>query len=269
MKGAISIFSFLVASSVPCAFAQEGPTVQSGMTVSVLKVASASGHPSAITIGSGNNQYSIGVDSLDNFVIAHGSSPLLVADSRENIHITAPSFAASNLDLRGEIKINGVPQFRLVAREDLSNGAKGWDNTASKDIVSQCAGITMLGGFGKFAKGEVTKKYTQLPPHKELRIKANYHFIDAWVGETGFMRLSIGQGDSLQYVWTERHSQDLEQEAVNVCGGVVGEGKFSVPIDVVVAHDKDNITVGFGSTMDEDDPFDQSWGVSNIEIYIR
>ncbi|OEH73897.1 hypothetical protein cyc_06659 [Cyclospora cayetanensis] len=62
--------------------------------------------------------------------------------------------------------------------------------------------------------------------------------------------------------------------------GPVGEGKFSTPIEVVVPHDKDSVTVSFGSTVrqyhtaywyqvlksrnqiETDDPFDQSWGVS-------
>lgn len=40
----------------------------------------------------------------------------------------------------------------------------------------------MLGGFGKFSKGEVRKTFTQIPIHSKIRITANYHFIDAWAG---------------------------------------------------------------------------------------
>nr|PIM02536.1 hypothetical protein TGCOUG_240610 [Toxoplasma gondii COUG] len=246
------------------------PTVQSGMTVSVLRVGSADGQPSQIIVGSEETYYAIGMDSSGRFVVESSRSPLLEVDSEDNMTVTATNFAASSLDLRGDLHVNGVKQFRIAAREDLSSGeATGWDNTASRDIVSKCAGITMLGGFGKFARGEVTKKFGRLPPHTELRVKATFHFIDAWAGETGFMRLDIGEHGQLTHVWAERHSQDMEQEAVNVCGGAVGEGKFAAPIDVAVLHSQEYITVGLGSTIQEDDPFDQSWGVSGIEIYIR
>ena len=60
----------------------------------------------------------------------------------------------------------------------------------------------MLGGYGKFAGGEVKKTFTDLPPHNQLRIEANYSFIDSWSGETGFMRLNIGNDNSMVYVWT-------------------------------------------------------------------
>ncbi|PFH36343.1 hypothetical protein BESB_045350 [Besnoitia besnoiti] len=264
MKGSTAVALCLVSSlSVAAAASVMAPTVQSGMTVSVLRVASAAGQPSQILVGSDRTQYSVGVDSSGNFIIASNTSPLLVVSPDDDMTVTARNFSASSLDLRGDLQVNGVKQFRIAAREDLSSGeATGWDNPASEDIVSKCAGITMLGGFGKFARGEVTKNFGKLPPHTELRVKATFHFIDAWAGETAFMRLSIGEHGKLTHVWAERHSQDMEQEAVNVCGGAVGEGKFAVPIDVSVSHSSDNVTVGFGTTMQEDDPFDQSWGVS-------
>jgi hypothetical protein len=38
------------------------------------------------------------------------------------------------------------------------------------------------------AGGEVSKLFNQLPRHSYLRIKANYHFIDAWQGGIVFIR---------------------------------------------------------------------------------
>jgi hypothetical protein len=40
----------------------------------------------------------------------------------------------------------------------------------------------MLGGYGKFSKGEVRKTFSDFPHHSKIRIKANFHFIDAWAG---------------------------------------------------------------------------------------
>lgn len=66
-------------------------------------------------------------------------------------------------------------------------------------------------------------------------------------------------------MWTDRHNQDTEEFAVDVCGetlritkmsdiyflgGGTGEGKFSVPIDMIFPHSTDNIVIGFGSTIE-------------------
>lgn len=51
----------------------------------------------------------------------------------------------------------------------------------------------MLGGYGLMAGGENTKTFDNLPKHEKIRVVANYHFIDAWTGETGFMRMGIGK----------------------------------------------------------------------------
>jgi hypothetical protein len=46
-----------------------------------------------------------------------------------------------------------------------------------------------LGGYGLTAGGEISKTFRQLPAHAEIRLKANFHFIDAWSGETAFAKL--------------------------------------------------------------------------------
>ena len=49
----------------------------------------------------------------------------------------------------------------------------------------------MLGGFGKSAAGELSKLFKGLPPHKKIRITCTFHFLDAWKGESAFMRSTI------------------------------------------------------------------------------
>ncbi|KAL8426548.1 hypothetical protein Efla_006613 [Eimeria flavescens] len=302
----IALLSATTAFCLASATSSETPRVQAGMVVGQLRVAPASGKNALIAIGNEPDQFQMGIDGSGNFLIASPRTTILSADPEDNLRIHA-SLSTSTLDLQGPFTVRGIPQFRTVYREDFSSGvAEGWDNPASRDIVSSCAGITMLGGYGKFAKGEISKRYSRLPPHKELRVKAVFHFIDAWIGETGFMRLDTGEegfdfpcllkshfssgpDGGLAYAWTERHSQDFEQNAVNACGGdlrkiqrrnaksdlfiflkgPVGEGKFSSPIEVIVPHDKESVAVSFGSTrgwqIQADDPFDQSWGVSTSD----
>lgn len=121
----------------------------------------------------------------------------------------------------------------------------------------------MLGGYAKFAGGEVTKTFTELPAHTKLRVVASYHFIDAWNGESGFMRASIGRDGMMEYLWTQKYDFAKARNGINVCGASYPEGKLTSVIDTTIPHVADSITLGFGSTLDQD-PEENSFGVSNV-----
>jgi len=121
----------------------------------------------------------------------------------------------------------------------------------------------MLGGYGKFAGGEVHKTFHKLTaPHKELRLKANFHFIDSWEGETGYAKLNN------QFVWADTYDHTTAKTGINICGAVAAEGKFATPIDVVIPHNTSILTVTFGATLDQS-PYDESWGVDDVMIMLR
>ncbi|CEM20973.1 unnamed protein product [Vitrella brassicaformis CCMP3155] len=236
------------------------------MAVPGLRVVSVSGQPGFVSFGpSADSDYRMGVKPSGEFVIMRGSTIALSLGTDNTL--TIPSgLLVKSLDVEGELKSFGVPQWRLWHKEDFSGSVTGWDN----NTVTQCAGLTMLGGYRAFSEGEVSKVFKGLPPHSHIRIRATYHFIDAWIGETGFMRADVGRSGELIHVWTERHSQDHEQDGVNVCGDPsVSEGKFAVPIDISFTHTADQITIAFGSTMKGVSADKESWGVSSMEIYVQ
>lgn len=206
------------------------------------------------------------------FINEENSQPLLII-AKDGLHSQVPIIAQS-LDVNGPILINSIPQWRLVREERFQSlKSEGWTMSAAEKTsaaVTECAGIPLLGGYSVFSKGEIAKHFTELPSHDYLRIRATFHFIDNWTGESAFMRASIGKDGSMVHVWTDRHTQDSgDPNAINVCGSSVPEGKFSTPIDVTFPHTSDSITVGFGSTIDTDDATDRSWGISAIELYVR
>mmetsp|Transcript_16949 Transcript_16949/g.12119 ORF Transcript_16949/g.12119 Transcript_16949/m.12119 type:complete len:87 (+) Transcript_16949:727-987(+) len=76
-----------------------------------------------------------------------------------------------------------------------------------------------------------------------------------------------------QYVWTDSHDFTQSKSALNICGSEVGEGKFSLPIEVVIektkAVDSKNILgLEFGTTLDTDS-FYASFGISTLRVYLR
>lgn len=122
----------------------------------------------------------------------------------------------------------------------------------------------MLGGYCNFAAEEVSKTFTKIPAHKNVKIKATFHYIDAWMGESAYLKASVG--DELHTVWSETY--DSSGGSIDVCGGKHSEARFASPIEVNIPHEGDKLTVTFGTTVDMD-PCDLSWGVSNFQLYIR
>mgnify|MGYP000915868164 CR=1 FL=1 len=199
------------------------------------------------------------------FVLMVNQRPIFIT-SYENDMMMFNNFLRPNkgINFNGTYKVRNVQQWRLVHEEDFSVPITGW----SKNDVTECGGIKMLGGYCKFAAGEVLKTFSNLPKHTLLRIEATYHFIDAWTGEAGFMRINNGKNGAMQYIWTENYSAYIGGNGINVCGGRWPEGKFSSHINVNIPHTKSEVTIGFGSTTEQDACL-ESFGVSGIRIYIK
>lgn len=238
------------------------------LTVRSLRVANNAAEGSKIFFGQ-NSDYSIGTDTAGNFAVQQSSvaHPLISLDPSNTLRLAANRVEAMSVNSAGGLAVRGVQQWYLVHSEDFSGPqAPGW----SRPVVSQCAGLHMLGGYCKFSSGEVNKTFSGLPPHSLLRVVANYHFIDRWIGESGYMKLNIGQDGCPVVVWSEQHAQQESKNGLSLCGqNAVPEGKFVSSVDITVPHHLESVELAFGSTMDAADPCDESWGVSSVEVYVR
>ncbi|CDR96312.1 hypothetical protein, conserved [Babesia bigemina] len=234
--------------------------VRGGVTIPLLTIARDEGEGSLIQF-EGNSSYTLGVDSLGNFAISAGDQPMLVISNEQNISFHMDNLSVRSVDFGGDLVVEGVSQFKMIWRESFVD-ARGWNGT-----VSSCAGIPMLGGFKLFGRGWVQKTFIELPVHRELRIKASFHFLDQWAGESGYMKLNTSSSAPLEYVWTDIHAEH-STTGINICGGETPDSKFAVPIEVTIPHSSERFTIEFGSTL-EGDAVQQSWGVSGLEIYVR
>jgi hypothetical protein len=81
------------------------------------------------------------------------------------------------------------------------------------------------------------------------------------------MRMNIGRQKELEYVWAQKYDYSKATRGINICGAKYPEGKLSESIEVIVNHTDPSVTIGFGSTLDQD-PNENSFGVSGLEIYI-
>ena len=204
------------------------------------------------------------LDSNGDFTIQNAQSEVLAFNQSHNqIDIMADVLKTKNIQFDGELLYNNIPQWRLVINENFWSPPTGW----SLNEISTCGGVYLLGGYAILSRGSLQKEFKNLPSHTILRMTADFHYIDSWTGETAYAQLNIGPNKQNEYVWTDRYDSTMAVNSINVCGARCGEGKFTTPIDITTLHTDDSILVTFGSSADQD-PADQSWGISNLSIYV-
>jgi len=160
------------------------------------------------------------------------------------------------------LEINGVRQWALASMEDFEEvGTDGW----SHGELTECAGRKILGGHCvEKATPELSKTFDSLGPHTQIRIKAQYLFIDSWDGESGYLK---ADGNT---VWVDSYNHAFGDPAhgINMCGNETPERKFSSTIDVTIPHTGESLTIAFGATTDEHS-CDESFGIDSVMIFTR
>ncbi|CDW76727.1 UNKNOWN [Stylonychia lemnae] len=226
-----------------------------------------------------DHTFKMGLQGLDNdFVISKGENSLLVIDAEsgdvrinKNLKITEEL----KLGLQSQIVIGKVPQWIMIHEEvsgqfDLSK----WTllNGKGKTLKqTKCGGYTLLGGYGELS---LEKLQTQISlanyKYSNVKIEAVFHFIDAWSGQTAYMRLPHSEA----YLWTDSFDFTQTKNTLNLCGSDIGEGKFSSQIEAVFSSDlgidkeSNTLTVEFGTTLETDAQY-SSYGISSLRVYIR
>jgi hypothetical protein len=233
------------------------------LSSTTIDIVAEAGNAATLNMGSGDNTVSIGVTATGDFEISQGGTAVLTIDSNGDTSIGSTSTSTKSLSYSGSFTAGGVPQWKLVKNENFWSEPSGWSNNE----ITTCGGAYLLGGYCVLSRGEEAKEFTGLPTHTTLRVTATFHYIDAWNGETAFLQLNSGTDGANEYVWTDRYDSTMAVNSINICGATYGEGRFAVPIDVFIPHTADSVKLTFGSTVDQD-PCDQSWGISNVNILV-
>ena len=204
------------------------------------------------------------LDSNGDFTIKNSQSKVMAFnEAQSQIDIMTDIIKTKNIQFDGELLYTNVPQWRLIINENFWSPPTGWN----LNEISTCGGAYLLGGFAILSRGKLQKELKNLPAHTILRMTADFHYIDSWTGETAYAQLNIGPNKQNEYVWIDRYDSAMAVNSINVCGARCGEGKFTTKIDITVPHTDESVLVTFGSTVDQD-PADQSWGISNLSIYV-
>jgi len=137
------------------------------------------------------------------------------------------------------------------------------------DTTTKCGFYNMLGGICQTSTNEISKEISDLPPHKEIKIVASYHFIGKWDSNTGYLKLDglNFRRNNPQYIWTDRCiSKSDKDNSIKLCDYKVC--KMNDPINVSVVHSDKYIKLIFGSTLKQN-ACEQSYAVSDVKLYIR
>jgi hypothetical protein len=232
------------------------------------------GFASSIVLGSPSEKaYDIGVDKSKTFSITQGPNKYIMIDKDGAIVLRTNKLTAASFDATDAFLVGPTRQWGLAVHETFpaTSKPKGWSNGA-KPVTSisnsQCSGISMLGGYELFSGGEVNKVFDKLKNHTQIRVEANFHCIDLWSGESGYMMLDNGLAGEMEYAWTSPTVPSSTIPPRNVCGNAeYGESRFTNKIDVTIPHTKPSIKIAFGSTLEGSSA--AFWGVSSLKIYTR
>jgi hypothetical protein len=199
------------------------------------------------------------------------SGSIKFADAKDDLP-NSPMLLQTDDELQAATKPN---IWRLVSADTFDVGTNsGWslvNGSAAKglrksgsSLVSHCGDKNhFLGGHCSASGHEMTKVFRNLPVHSQVRVRARFHFLDQWDGESAYMKVNK------KYVWTDVHdSMGDDDGAINLCGGDAGDGRMAVPVNVVVEHTDSTLEVAFGSSLDEH-ACEESWGVDDVELLVR
>lgn len=252
-------------------FLQLGTTTGGGLNISSLQIDAGANKEARLIFGSSDKGFTVAQTPAGNLQVRHGDQLSFSVSPNGDMAMFGNLESKGAVRIDGPLSFKGVPQWQIAAIENFRTGANGWSNDTvttcgyGQDSANEEDKHYLLGGYSKFAGGQTEKSFANLPPHKEVRLTANYHMIDAWSGETAYAKLMD------RIVWTDSFNQESSKEGINICGAASPESRFSIPIDVVMPHECTStcsLSVAFGSTL-VGSATEQSWGVSDIMIYIR
>ncbi len=149
-----------------------------------------------------------------------------------------------------------APLTWALAAEELflPSGASGWSN----NTVTTCGWVTMLGGYNVISGGCLTKTFAGLPAHAQMRVAFNYHFVDSWDGEEGYLLVDAVRRWGRTAVFSG---------APSTCGAGWGE-TLQYSVDVEFPHAAGSAVVAVCSSLDQA-AADESFGFGNLRIYVR
>ena len=230
-------------------------------------LSSQTNKPASINFKIKNTALFFSLGLLDGkIVLNNNKNKNIEIDGEKSVLLKASVLSLNSLDVKGPVKFNNVNQWKLVMHDNFHKNetSLNWNH----DKVTKCNHYNIMGGNCQTSSKELIKEITNLPPHTQVRIEANYHFFGSWDSHSGYLKVDNlnFKKDDAKYVWTNRCKNSKVGSVIKICP--VEECKIASPINITVNHSDKSITLIFGSTL-ERSSCEQSYGISDVKIYIR
>jgi hypothetical protein len=242
--------------------------VRAGSDVTLTLQPADGNSPTAINLDNGNLG-SIIVGPEGSIEISLNNTPVALYNPIDDTFIIEGDLDVNNIDLEDdqflEIVYDGTNQWKQYAYEDFQGVTTGWNNTA----MSSCgtSNNKFLGGYCNFGATAVSKTWSGLPKHSQIRVTFNYHFIDEWTGQAGYAKIDGKYVWQMAYTWCDSVLPWYCQKfGINACGAEYPD-KLAQFVQADTIHSADSLTLIVSSTLTQD-ACQASWGIDDVSIYI-
>ncbi|CAD8213932.1 unnamed protein product [Paramecium pentaurelia] len=133
------------------------------------------------------------------------------------------------------------------------------EGVKTQNLIYDCAGSFLYGGYGIFGVGAKISKQLELPPHTKIKFNIDIWKLDDWYEE--YIQIIIDeQIYKSQLLYYSQGSQ--------ICGLLeTNENELIIPIEISISHTAKFLNIIILSTVNEDG-FNESWGIRNLQIQI-
>lgn len=168
------------------------------------------------------------------------------------------------------LSIGGTKQWALWDLDTFDvqdSGQWSLNDHSSCGVGSGPGRDEFLGGHCRFAASTSTRRYTQLPPHERIRIRARVHFIDEWEGESIQMSLDGAPVWSQAHEWCPNFQKWIcTKYGIDTCGRETPD-RLSVVAEATSIHNASEVSVAFSSSLPPGtDACRTAWGVDDVSV---
>ena len=239
--------------------------------------------------------------TADGKVAMYANNTEVLAVTPGNVAVTG-NFSTTNVTLPvgGKVTYNGLSDWRLVATDDLTGGANGWNvynpgpnehlgwNNPSSAGSAPIEGVsTNFAGLYLYPSdnNQVLKKLYDLSAvgaFTQIKVKFRYHFFDTWGfgdDDRGWAAVADGaNGSQMRLGWSEIPSTldqtgEFNTTAFRTANNYEGNGNnqetdYSETGEMTFFKSGNSFWLYFGAALDEA-ANNESYGVGMIEVWVK
>lgn len=149
--------------------------------------------------------------------------------------------------------------WTLVYSDRFETAPTGWNNNST---ITCGTGNRILGGAEIL--NSLSRTISGLPTHTQVKVKFNYYSLDSWDDpETGF-----GQIAGVD-VWTTPRTSYADSFRYNLCASASWTDFVLRGQEMRANHTASSVTIGFRSTLGTVVGDTESYGIDNIEVWVK